>query len=361
MRLILIYFLLIAAKGFSQVATYDPYFAETTDTVSAAGPKNITRHIHQDKKGQVWLATWQGIIRYDPATKLFTNHTLKDKLIHFHVFSIMEDKSGNIWFGTIRGGAYRYEATTKKFTLFNTNNGLANNEVGALMEDGEGYIWFGTEDGLSRYDTSAMHQHTAKASFATLSGLPLTSRKGFITYNTDKGLCNNRINTLLHDINGKIWIGTRNGVSIYDPYAVPAFSDFKISEGRAFTNVRCIKETRDGKIWIAGQDGLYLHDPSILDGVTLKKISDKFVGYIFEDKEGMLWLNAGLEKGMALYKYDPSGPVEGETGFKKIIEKTERGDEQIFEITQDTSGNIWFGTMKGVCRYDGKEFENFRK
>src|SRR5438046_1298456 len=58
----------------------DPYFIESNDTVSAHGPRNITRGVLQDKDGNFWFATWEGIIKYDG--KLFTNITLKEGLRH---------------------------------------------------------------------------------------------------------------------------------------------------------------------------------------------------------------------------------------------------------------------------------------
>src|SRR5690349_20581487 len=87
-------------------AGIDPYFIESRDTFSTHGPQCIVRNMLQDKSGNYWLATWHGIIKYDG--KIFTNYTLKDGLIHFHVTSCYEDKKGNLWFGTARGGVYCY-------------------------------------------------------------------------------------------------------------------------------------------------------------------------------------------------------------------------------------------------------------
>lgn len=60
-------------KGNTQQATQsiinpsdiDPYFTETQAITSAYGPSSITRNIIQDRKGNFWLATWEGIVRYD--------------------------------------------------------------------------------------------------------------------------------------------------------------------------------------------------------------------------------------------------------------------------------------------------------
>lgn len=347
----LLLLLLIAGTSYSQPATTDPYFLETRDTVSVRGPLCITRNILEDKKGNIWIASWQGIMMYDGKT--FTNYTLKNNLIHFHVFSIMEDRGGNIWFGTIRGGAYKYDGKT--FTLFTSNDGLADDQIGCFMEDKAGNVWIGTEAGVSRLDPAALNTASVKANMVTLSGLPLTSKKGFTTYNTHNGLCGDRVNSMIEDKSGIIWIATRSGVSCYDG---KSFTDFKIEQGRPFTNVRCIKEDKSGKIWIGGQEGLYCYDRSATGEARLSKLESKFICSVYEDHVGNIWFSAieekdmALYKGMALYKYDGKSVV-------KIIEKNKEADMQIFEITEDRKGNIWFSTMRGCCRYDGKTFAYF--
>lgn len=342
----LLFLFFIASTYNSQNTKTDPYFSQTRDTISPFGPRSITRNILEDTKGNIWLATWQGIIKYDG--KVFTNYTLKNNLIHFHVYSIMEDKSGNMWFGTIRGGAYKYDG--KNFTLYTTADGIIDDLIGCMMEDKTGNIWFGTDEGISCFDTSALHK-TIPNMGVQLPGLLAAYKKGIRNFNTNDGLCGNRVNSIIQDKTGKIWIATRSGVCCYDG---KNFTDFKLKPDVPFTNVRCIKEDRNGKIWIGGQEGLYCYDPLLTGEAAFKKVMPNFICYIFEDKAGNFWVSTGEAKGMALYKYD------GKT-FSKIIEKNKDGDSQVFEISEDKSGNIWFGTMNGCCRYNGKTFENFAK
>ncbi|MCB0559731.1 MAG: hypothetical protein KDD09_12350 [Phaeodactylibacter sp.] len=51
----------------------DPYFVETQEITTSHGPGSITRNVMQDSKGNLWFATWEGIIRYDGNT--FANFT----------------------------------------------------------------------------------------------------------------------------------------------------------------------------------------------------------------------------------------------------------------------------------------------
>ena len=335
----------------------DPYFVESRDTISTHGPHSITRNMLQDKNGNYWFATWQGVIQYDG--KFFTNVTLKEGLKHFHVFSVLEDKTGSLWFGTIRGGVYRYDPSasirtgSNSYTLFTTTEGLANNTILCMLADKAGNIWIGTDNGVSRYDG-----------------------KTFTNFTVQDGLSGNSVNSITQDKTGIIWFGTRGGVSCYDarlpdgqgesqPAGQARFTNFTDKVLKTFYNVRSIIEDKTGNIWIGSEDGLYRYDPSAsltTGGNSLTHLTRNFTGYIFEDKTGNIWLseNDANGRGMTLSRYDGSS-------FTNILEKNDfsgsTGGNQIFGICEDKTGNIWFGTVSGVCRYDpaSGKFTDFKQ
>lgn len=318
----------------------DPYFVETKTINAPFGPQSITRNMIQDKKGNIWLASWEGIIRYDGKT--FTNFTNKDDLRRFHVFSAFEDSKGNLWFGTIGAGVYRYNGKT--FTNFTTKEGLAGNAIVCIAEDKRGHIWFGALGGVSCFDPSASLR---------------AGGKSFQNFSTKEGLLSNDVNSIIEDSNGYIWFGTQAGVCYYNPSAPlreggKIFTSLNKQDGSAFTNVRSIIQDKNGYIWIGGQDGLYRYDHK-----NLTQFSKDFIGFLYEDTKGSIWISAGTPqpRKMALYRYDGrSGPRLGDPYFSKITV----GEGQIFGILEDRQGNIWFGTEVGVCRYDGKTFKYFK-
>jgi len=142
----------------NKLPDYDPYFIETKTITSSYGPSSITRNMIQDRDGNIWLATWEGILRYDGET--FTNFTNKEGLRRFHVFTALEDRSGNIWFGTIGAGVYRYDGKT--FTNFTTKEGLAGDRIGCIMQDRAGNIWIGTDGGVSIYNGDSFRNFTTE-------------------------------------------------------------------------------------------------------------------------------------------------------------------------------------------------------
>lgn len=301
----------------------DPSFVISKDTVSKFGPNSITRNVMQDRNRNFWIATWEGVIHYDG--KLFTNVTLKEGLKHFHVFSLLEDKAGNLWFGTIGGGVYRYDG--KSFTLFTTSDNMAGNTILCILEDKAGDIWFGTDKGVCRYNG-----------------------KVFNNYTTKEGLSSNFVSAIAQDKNGKLWFGTNSGINCFDPSDSlrkdnKSFTDFTNEKGLAFQNVRTIIEDKTGKIWIGSQDGLTCYDPSASQKTgenSFNNYPSNLTNYIFEDKTGNLWLSEGMvnSSDMTLSRYDGKS-------FTKITE-----DKQVFGIIQDKSGYFWFGTANGICRYD---------
>nr|WP_290935754.1 two-component regulator propeller domain-containing protein [Haliscomenobacter sp.] len=111
----------------------------------------------QDKNGNIWFGTnGGGVSKYDG--KFFTHFTEKEGLSNNIVQSILEDKSGNIWFGTWGGGVSRLSREGTSFTHFTEKEGLSNNIVQSILEDKSGNIWFGTFGGgvsrLSREENS---------------------------------------------------------------------------------------------------------------------------------------------------------------------------------------------------------------
>ena len=106
--------------------------------------------ISEDRAGNIWFATRRhGACRYDG--KSFTGFTKDQGFADKGMYAILEDKSGNLWFATEKDGVWRYNG--KSFKNFTTKDGLTDDSVFSIVEDKDGNLWFGTRGfGLSRYD-----------------------------------------------------------------------------------------------------------------------------------------------------------------------------------------------------------------
>lgn len=303
----------------TDTAEFDPYFWKSPTYESLYGPASITRNILQDKKGTIWLATFEGIIKYDGKT--FTNITNKEGLRPFRVFSLFEDSAGNIWFGTIGAGLYRYDG--KSFTNFTTEDGLVNDKIGCIMEDSNGVLWIGTMNGISNYDGTTFNNFTI-----------------------DGGALNNDINAIVEDDSQKLWIGTRGKAYTYNGQT---FTKITTDKEKALTNVRTIVRDEEGPIWLGGHNGLWSYNGSIFSNRATN-----FTGYIYQDRQGNMWTNSAADdnsRNWVLSKYDKKSTA---TPVQIKVE-----ENMFFGITEDTKGGIWLGTLRGVYRYDGTTFKGF--
>jgi len=308
--------------------------SEIKNVATSAGPNLITRNIIQDRKGNIWIATWEGIFRYDG--KSFTNFT--DKVSSARFFSVLEDSKGNLWFGSIGSGVYYYDG--KSFRNFTTKEGLAGNDVTCIYEDKIGKIWFGTGGGTSCYNG-----------------------KYFRNFTTKEGLSINDVNSIIEDKTGKLWFATRGNTFVYDGKTCTVFAHGY----KPFTNVRTIIEDKKGNIWLGGNDGLWRYD-----GNTFTNFTQKFVGYICEDKKGDIWISSEKDnsqvwilsiydrrslsnRSWALYRYDGKSLSDKKPAVKEITSK----EGMICGILEANDGSIWFGAFDGVYRYDGNTITSF--
>jgi len=277
----------------------------------------------QDREGNLWFGTYGGVSRYDG--ERFVTFTTRDGLAHNEVLSALQDREENLWFGT-RVGVSRFDGRT--FTTFTTEDGLADNQVRAIFQDREGVLWFGTYGGVNQYDPSASLRAGGRA---------------FITFTTEDGLAHNKVYSILEDREGYLWFGTYGGgASRYDG---KTFVTFTTRDGLAHNEVVSIFQGGDGCLWFcAGQIGVSRYDGRTFTTFTTQDgLAHDEMHSIFQDREGCLWF--GDEHG-SVSRYD------GRT-FTVIIPQYGMIHNRVWSIFQDQEGHLWFGTRYGgTIRYN---------
>lgn len=261
----------------------------------------------------------------------------------------LQDKAGNLWFGTTENGLYKYDG--KSFSRFLVADGLNSNNISSLLEDKEGKIWIGTDAGLCLYDGK---------SFVKIQ-IPL--RKN-LPPNKNQNYRNSRhwVFSIMQAKSGKLWFATVDGVYIYDG---KSFTPFIITEApggylSSNNNAEHILEDKAGNIWFGGRgtEGVYRYDGNSITHVKLKELSTiRFsdstrIGHNWawpqlQDKNGNIWFsNWG-----GVYRYDGKS-------FTSFTKKDGLSGDMVARIIEDNKGNLWFGGA-GLCRYDGKSFIRF--
>lgn len=404
----------VFCKAPTQILVKDAFIKETNPhSFSSLGQlqglrNDQVRSIVQDSTGNLWLATDEGLVRYDG--KYFYHYRKEQGLSNNLVLSLFIDSKGNLWFGSFRGGVTKFDGIY--LTNFNTDEGLLSDVVNVISEDVNGSIWFGTGEGvtvydgktfknftpkeglcgkdvrsLTRDDTGRMWIGTADGGFSIYNGENFTNysktngfinnfiaeiikdRKGtmwlatgssgvvkyegnkFFNYNTDSGLRSNLMRSAYQDKNGEYWFGTADkGVSRFDGNY---FYNYGVDEGLSSDFVKIILEDSQGNIWLSTKvAGLTKYDGRIFSHYTEKEgLTYNRVMNILEDSKGNIWF--GTYGGYATIM--SKDPKTGETKISAFGKNEGIYGSRIYSIKEDKAGDIWFGTDGGgVSRYDGK-------
>ncbi len=338
--------------------TFDRYYHDEKSTKTLSSSK--VSAIRLDQSGVLWIGTFYGDIdRIVPGLAQFETfvHNPFDprSLIDKNVKTLLEDKNHNIWVGT-RSGITRIQENKDKYYfknyLFETKSekGKAN-EVTSFAEDFQGNIWVGTYDGLNSIDKNGGIKHY---------NLPL------LRFETEQG---NIVTSLLIDNRGWLWVGTiTHGLNLFDLNS-KVFNSFKYdpSDSASINSnyVVSINEDRDGNIWVGtyrGLNKLVLLSPSsgqpqvsfqtkFFTSSGLIEITDK-VFAVYEDFENNVWI--GSNNGLIRYN-------KKSLKVKVYNESDGLPNNLICGILEDNDSNFWISTHKGIFKYNPEKesFNNY--
>ena len=251
----------------------------------------------QDAGGKYWFGTRDGVTSYDGNN--FTRFSLKrDVDDRITVLSILQDKSGAIWLGTVGAGLCRFDSR-KNITFFKDQENLGESDVKCISMDQAGNIWMGSRDGLRKFDgkkimrVSGLSNQNVSALYHDRSGILWIGTEGgihrydgkyFTHFGEKQGLISNQVLSILEDRRGYLWFGTRFGLSrsrnpkmTATPKSAESFSQtgwFKnYSYEDGFLGIGCnasaISEGPDGTIWVGTSDRLTAVHPSGLAEDTI--------------------------------------------------------------------------------------------
>jgi ligand-binding sensor domain-containing protein len=307
----------------------------------------------QDKLGNIWFGTTgEGVYKFDG--KLFTQFTMKDGLSSNCVWSLLEDKTGNIWFGTSNGicrsDGNKIISVPISFYIrpVITDNNYYNewstkNSVWSMLQDKSGKIWFGTGDGVYYYDGVTFTRLLANDNVINKDSLKLKL-----------------VSDILEDKNGNIWFASGmppgyEGFCRYDGKMIESFKPK--NEGW----IRNVVESKNGNLLLATRHyGVWAYDgKSFTDYSQPKELITGSLNAILEDKAGNLWVASDYGKDMGdtlggLWHSTISASNPTEKTFTKIFNK------EVYFIFEDKDNNIWFSTRNmGLYRYDRKTLTKF--
>lgn len=360
---LLFFILMFIFPIYSQIIDPDKKIAQYTHTIygEREGIKEVL-DMTQDISGYLWMASYEGLIRYDGTKFKLFNQTNRDDFHANSVRSLSTDKEGNLWIGTNDSGISRLK--DNKFTMYTTKNGLPNNSVRTIYTDSLDRIWVGTAAGLALYKNKIFE------TFPNFENLN-TQQTLFITENRDKEIIigtneinglyiyrNNQITrfTKFDDlIDGKIEFLIQDGIS-NDYWVITTTNLYRISSGKIIKSysindlhnnqqkltLQKLYLDNNNTLWIVADGGIAKLNRGVFSFYfTDDGLSDGLVKCAFHDQEGTLWV--GTRKGLDKFV---------EPKFTVYNEKDGLTDNAVNSILEDNNKNIWIGTNQGVSIYN---------
>ena len=310
---------------------------------------DVVWDIHEDTRGRIAIATNRGINFFDLEKKKISTSNVLDEVIGNNIIkTIFEDKSGIIWIGTESNGLYKLKSLSNVDHYVydaNQNTSLNSNKINIIHEDSYGIIWIGTQSGINKFDKQKQyfkhHQHWP-------------SKKKTINSNMIWSLYQN-------DQNGNIFVGTDNGVNIFNgetgdvDVLIPTFS-YTIKKKNK--GIYSIFKDENNVVYLGTDGGVFYLEKNQLkhihDNVSNQNEDRTYV--IIEDKKNSLWF--GTKQGVVQLNKDRKT-------FNTYTTKDGLSSDIVRSLYCDQQGAIWIGTDGGglckVVEKNGKkEFKTYQ-
>ncbi|WP_338769812.1 two-component regulator propeller domain-containing protein [Bernardetia sp. ABR2-2B] len=289
-------------------------------------PSNAILDVIQDQKGYIWIATHDGLARFDGAK--FTSYTVRNTpIIRSHAIrSLLSDSKGNVWIGTQRG-LLKYE--NNQLTVPIELSIINEYSIEVIYEDKKGTIWIGTSsNGVFSYKDGQLRPlkelrlHLQGAIYFILekdNSLYFASQRGdIVRYQNEKitrivDFEQTRGISFAKNINKNLWVGTDKGLRLLRGDSLANSPYPKIN---AIKDAYDILEDTNGFFWIASENGLYRFNKKTnsLENYNEKQgLASNILQKLLVDKEGNIWI--GMFRGGLVQVLDGSfvniSPSEG--------------------------------------------------
>ncbi len=201
--------------------------------------------VNEDGKGTIWMGSRGGGLRIGDR---WYQSSVSDpaSLSSNHIFCLYLDAKKRMWVGTFGGGLDLAIEDKGSYRFRHfLNKSYSQKQIRALQEDNNGMMWVGTSNGVYIFQPDSLIHHP----------------DNYLECNYDNGLLrNNEIKCMLRDSKGRMWIGTSgSGFSVCTPgkdYRDLTFEHFDVKDGLVNGMVQSIAEDKNGKFWISTEYGI---------------------------------------------------------------------------------------------------------
>ncbi|HEX5055430.1 MAG TPA: EAL domain-containing protein [Gammaproteobacteria bacterium] len=163
--------------GWQGLEKYDPATQRFTEVKLSAEKRLEVFDLYEDPQGILWVATSDGLVRYNQGNGAVRHYTVADGLADNFIASIEQDRNGHLWLGT-QGGLTRFDPNSESFETFDKFDGLRSNEFNRFSHllSRDGIMYFGGNAGLVMFEPGKLPRNT-KAPNIVLTGLELFQKQ----------------------------------------------------------------------------------------------------------------------------------------------------------------------------------------
>lgn len=205
----------------------------------------------EDSKGNIWLGTRGKGLQVGDDQHYIHQATDTNSLAADPVFCILQDRKQRMWIGTFGGGLDLAVPKKDKYIFRHFfNKTYGQKEIRTICEDRNGWIWVGTSEGVFVFDPDRI----------------IKDPNDFYQYNLDNhALKSNEIKSIIQDKKGRIWIA-ESGIgfcvaNIKNDYKDISFTHYTVNDGLVHSVVQAFIEDDEGNIWVSTEYGISCFNP----------------------------------------------------------------------------------------------------
>lgn len=343
--------------------------------------------INQDKEGNLWFATYDGLNKYDGYNFTVYRHQYKNpkSIANDITRCVVIDDDNRIWIGT-RDGLSLYNRRQNEFSNFYYKKEGQNVAVMNIVPLHKDWLMIGTAGGILLFDVKGGHFMSDTLSTALHLLNPSTlvrqgdcvyigTESGVYTYSLQDGTLKKlvelptkaRIHGILCQMFNRIWIATEgSGLYMYDIKA-KKLKNYRYEDKTSGLNsnyVRSLALDQENRLWVGTYSGLNIYKEgkdcfsSMESSITqVGTLSQNSVRCIFRDSQGGMWL--GTYWGGLSYYHSLCNRFQQ---IKHIPFYNSLSDNVVSCIVEDKMNNLWIGTSDGGLNfYDNitKSYKNY--
>ena len=323
-------------------------------TVGKDLPTNYLFCVTEDKSGEIWVGTeLGGVVKISLSNYPFEMYypASGDGMERGNAVRLMfEDKNRHFWLGTRDGNLYVCDENQHRLYTHRIEGGLPF----TIAEDTLGYKWLGTKGAGLLLFSEGGERVVEKYMLSNSAGQPSSS---------------NNIFTVLRDTKNRMWMATfGGGLQLAERNSGKlSFRQF-LFDNEHLNMMRSMIQDKNGLIWIGTNDGVVVFNPDELirdrskftvlhvHSPNRQLLSYDEVKVVFEDSKGRIWMGT---TGRGLHLLERKENL-AQSEFKHFGGDNGLSNKTVQAILEDNNGDIWVSTESGISRFNLKKerFEN---